>query len=148
MRKTLRTGILNSFIFSSLFLTWFATSVSAQVTDEDAPPLRLQSAETIFINVLIAIWSLSIPYFIFVIIQIGFEWMTSAGDEQKMASLKTRGKNVFFSFGLVFGGYLGVKLLMSLLGLKSPETSGGKCFTSPLDDNAIFQFFFPEACSS
>ncbi|MFC1780496.1 hypothetical protein ACFLY9_02280 [Patescibacteria group bacterium] len=134
---------LKNILQTSLVSLWLyvnSISVAFAVPDE---PLRLQQAESIFVNVIIAAWALSIPFFIFVVISIGGQWMLSAGDEQKLASLKTKGKNVILSFALVFGGYLIVKLVMSLIGLRDPDS----CFTSPIGGNAMFQFFFPEACN-
>ena len=106
--------------------------------------MRIREVESIFINILIAIWALSIPYFMFVIGSIGAQWMMSFGDEQKLASLKTRAGNVVLSFAMVFGGFLVVKLVISLLGVKDPR--GSDCFQSPLGGNPIFQIFFPESC--
>ncbi|MBN2015415.1 hypothetical protein JW766_01145 [Candidatus Dojkabacteria bacterium] len=126
----------------TVFLTQINTKVFA--ADIYAEPMRLREAESIFVNVIIAIWVLSIPYFMFVVGSIGVQWMLSGGDEQKLTELKTRGKNVVFSFALVFGGYLAVRLVMSLLGLRDPN----KCFDAAagMGDSPVFQFFFPGAC--
>lgn len=132
--------LLNIFIFSSLFLTQFTSIVFAQL--EESEPMRIREVESIFINVLIAIWALSIPYFMFVIGSIGAKWMLSFGDEQKLAAIKTRAGNVVLSFAMVFGGFLVVKLIISLLGVKDPND----CFQTPLGGNPIFQVFFPSAC--
>lgn len=142
MKKHLKI-LLNIFIFSTLFLTQFASAAYAQL--EESEPMRIRDIESIFINVIIAIWALSIPYFMFVIGSIGAKWMLSFGDEQKLASLKTRAGNVVLSFAMVFGGFLVVKLVISLLGVKDPR--GSDCFQSPLGGNPIFQIFFPESCS-
>lgn len=107
-------------------------------------PRRLREAESLLANVLVALWALSIPYFIFVIISIGAQWMVSAGDENKLAVIKKRGGNVFLSFALVFGGYLVVRLVMSLVIFRDPNT----CFDAAgsLENSPFFQFFFPNAC--
>lgn len=129
-------GLVN---FMVLFPLVFTNQVMAYVDE----PIRLREAESYVVNGVIAIWALSIPYFMYIVGRIGFEKMLSAGDEQKNAALKTRGGNFFLSFGMVFGGYIFVRLLISLLGLTSPAS----CFTSPMGDTAIFQFFFPTACN-
>ncbi len=140
MKKRLKI-LLKIFVFSTLFLTQFTGAVFAQL--EESEPMRIREVESIFINVLIAIWALSIPYFMFVIGSIGAKWMVSFGDEQKLAALKTRAGNVVLSFVMVFGGFLVVKLVISLLGVKDPND----CFNSPLGGNPIFQVFFPESCT-
>jgi hypothetical protein len=133
---------------SSIFVTIFLTSVIllSQVSASGfygEEPARLSEAQTIVIHALIAVWGLSIFYFIFVVASIGAQWMISMGDEQKLAQLKQRGGNVVIGFAFVFGGYIVVRLVISLLALRSP----GDCFSSPFGNNAIFQFFFPDACS-
>jgi hypothetical protein len=137
LKKIFQVSLVAFQIFTTQFIS------VALAIDESDPPLRIKQLESIFVNVIIAAWALSIPYFIFVVISIGGQWMLSGGDEQKLASLKTKGKNIIFSFALVFGGYLIVKLVMSLIGLRDPNS----CFTSPMGGNAMFQFFFPEACN-
>lgn len=141
MTKTFKT--LKSLLLASMLLL---LQIPHQVLaiDLQDEPMRIRDLESMFINTIIAVWVLSIPYFMFVIGSIGAQWMLSGGDEQKLAGLKKRGGNVALSFALVFGGYIVVKLIISLLGLKSP--GGTDCFTSPFGGSAIFQFFFPEAC--
>ncbi len=146
--KDLIRSINKTFIQVIVYLTLFMFFMPSQAVfavDTDAEPMRLREFEDIFIHALIAIWALCIPYFMFVVGSIGFQWMVSGGDEQKLAGLKKRGGNVALSFAMVFGGYLVVRLVISLLGLKSP--AGEDCFASPFGNSAIFQFFFPEACS-
>lgn len=123
----------------------FASQMGQKVLADDLAtsdqPARLRSAQAMFAKVLTAVWALSILYFIFVIISIGARYMVSAGDENTQAILKKRGGNLVLSFILVFGGYLVVKLIISLLGFKDP----GECFGGGID-TPFFQFFFPELC--
>jgi hypothetical protein len=140
MKRKIYKFLFTVFISSWIFLSYFGASVLA-LTEEDEP-FRIRDFESIVVNILIAIWALSIPYFMFVIISIGASWMLSGGDEQKLGSLKTRAGNVMLSFFLLFGGYLIVKIVISFLGLKDPND----CFKSPLGGSPIFQFFFKEAC--
>ena len=110
---------------------------------KDTAPMRLSAFEDMLANVLIIIWALSIPYFLFTIISIGAKWMISGGDEQKLGVLKTRGGNILLSVGLVFGGYLVIKIIMRLLLFQDPNS----CFKSLLPSQTpFFQFFFSEAC--
>jgi len=140
MKKVINVVI--SYVNFFLFFICFFPNVVLAVDIEDTEPLRIRQLESIFMNVLIAIWALSIPYFMFVIGSIGFKWMTSFGDEQKVAALKTRAGNVVLSFAMVFGGFLVVKIIIGLLGFRDPND----CFKSQLGGNPIFQIFFPEAC--
>ena len=93
-----------------------------------------------------AAWALSIFYFVFVVIMIGVKWMLSQGDESKLSGIKQRGGNIFLAIFFVFGGYILIRLLMSLLGFNDP--SGAKCLNSLLSKQVpFFKFFFPDACS-
>ena len=138
--KKLLNSIKLSFV--SLVVTPVFLKKGVLAADPDAAPLHIREAESWVVNGLIAIWSLSILYFIFLVISIGAQWMIAMGDEQKLASLKKRGGNIVLAFFLVFGGYIVVRLLISLLVLQDPNS----CFTSPFGDVATFQFFFPGVC--
>lgn len=130
------------------FLTWglkLKNRVMATLI-EDTEPARIREAEKIFANVIIAIWALSIPYFIFVVASIGVQYMLSFGDEQKAASVKKKGGNLFVGAGILFGGFLVVKLVISLLGFRAPDKAD--CFADGRDiTDPFFQIFFPELCS-
>ena len=115
-------------------------------------PAHLYKATDIFANVLIAAWSLSILYFIVLIISIGAEWMLSGGDEQKLTALKGRGGRILVAIALIFGGYIFTRTAMSFIALRNPND----CFKTPLAGTAVpgkpffepfFQFFFPKACT-
>ncbi|MBU0975516.1 MAG: hypothetical protein ABIE03_07810 [Patescibacteria group bacterium] len=138
-------NLLRGLFLVPLTLVLKISGVKAAGTIKDEP-YRLQELEVIFIDALLALWALSIPYFIFTVIYIGAQWMLAFGDEQKLAGLKKRGGNVAIAFGLVFGGYIFVRVMIILLALQDP----GNCFTTGFDqfDNmAIFKFFFPGVCT-
>lgn len=105
-------------------------------------PVRVSDFENYFIQALAVIWALTIPYFIFIVISIGASWMTSAGDEAKVAAVKKRAGNFVLSFALVFGGWIVVKLIIDLFGVKQP----GPCFSGTIT-KPFFQIFFPNICT-
>lgn len=110
---------------------------------EESEPHRLRSLENMFANAMIVVWALTIPYFIFIIFSIGFQWIFAFGDEQKLQELKSRGGRVIASFALMFGGYIVISTIMKLFLFQDPN----KCFDSPLGKQVpFFKFFFPEVC--
>ena len=125
-----------------LYVSMFKVNVLAM--SPSAEPARIRDVEKMVVGGLAVVWALTIPYFMFVVGAIGFQLMMSLGDETKQASLKTRGGNFVLSFVMVFGGYLVVKLVMSLLGFKNPGATD--CFGPPVT-NPFFQIFFPEICT-
>jgi len=142
MKKKIRTITNSVFATIFLYLVVMPTHVLADYADE---PYRLRSFEDYFSNIMIAVWGLSIPYFIFSIVMVGFKYAFAFGDEQKLSGLKTRGGNLVIGFFLVFGGYFVVRMIMSLMNFNDP--GGANCFSSPLGGQPIFQFFFPDVCA-
>ncbi len=139
-------------IFTSLGLFLFALNSKAFAQAkpiQQTEPARVRDVETIFAQSLSVLWALSIPYFMYMLIMIGARWMLSFGDETKQGELKKRGGNFVLSMVMVFGGYLVVKMIISLLGFKNPDPSapGKSCFDDGTDvSDPFFQVFFPEIC--
>jgi len=141
MKKgTKRIGVFFFMIFSNLFL--YTQKVFADDLIDSDKPARLSDSRDIFVNVMIAIWALAIPYFIYNVIYIGAQWMLSQGDQGKLTQVKQRGGKIFFSVFLVFGGYLIVRLLIILLDINHPA----HCFNSPFGEVPMFEFFFARVC--
>ena len=129
-------------IIYQVILTFLISVVPVKAEDlinKEVP--RLRDAEVLFINAMVAIWALAIPYFLFNIIYIGFLYMTSLGDENKAATAKQRGGKLVLSAVILFGGWVVVFFLMQVLGLKSGECLEGTTVTKP-----FFRFFFANAC--
>ena len=147
MKKTINRLML----FSSIIVFWFQVIFVALVEAQDdiplvhdaSPPARLKDLQWIVGNIFIAIWTFSIPYFLFMIISIGARYMLSFGDEQKASAVKEKGKNLILSAVFLVGGYIVIQTVMSLFVFKDPDD----CFKTELDDGVFFQFFFPNICS-
>lgn len=140
-RKSVKifTCFITLLVFS--FLSKISVKATTQLNVVGADMPRLKSLETIFLNIMVAIWALSIPYFLFNIVYIGFLYMTSMGDETKAASAKGRGGKLVLSAIILFGGWLVVNFLMNILNLKGGECLDGTPVTEP-----FFRFFFTSAC--
>lgn len=141
-------GTLKRFCYSMLSIPLYLACLASKARADDnliysdTPP-RLRDFEWIFGNIVIAIWALSIPFFIFMVLSIGFQYMFSFGDENKTAAIKQKGTRLVVSMVLLFGGYIVIRLVMSLLVFKDP----GDCFKTNLSDSPMFKFFFPGVCT-
>jgi hypothetical protein len=141
MKKFLKR-IASSFLVILSYPFLYHNNISAKDLVHGDEPARLYDARDIFVNVLIALWAIAIPYFMYNVMYIGGQWMLSQGDQTKLTQVKQRGGRIFLSAFLVFGGYLIVRLLMILLDLNRPET----CFDTPFRDVPMFEFFYPKVC--
>lgn len=144
--KRLPQVIKRILLATVVFLFSAQQKVYAAAIDVTTPPHRIKSVEGYVANALVAIWGLSIFYFMLSIAMIGFQYMTAFGDEQKISQAKKKGGNVVIAFVLVFGGYFFVRMIMELVLFQDPND----CFQSPLggsDPVPIFQFFFPDVCA-
>jgi len=116
LNKKISKFLLIIFVSFFTFFNRFSSIVFAQnnLTTSDTPP-RLRESESVFVTAIVGMWALTIPYFIFNIVYIGFLYMFSFGDEQKAQSVKSRGTNLVVSVGLTFGGYIVVRVLMQIM---------------------------------
>lgn len=138
MKHQLRKVIQVCAVVPVIFFRVFNTAVLAIQKD----PHRIREVEDWVANGILILWSLSIPYFLFTIITVGFQYMTAFGDEQKLAQIKTKGGNIMIGFALVFGGYFVVRIVLDIVMFKNPD----QCFSTPIT-SPFFQIFFPSSCS-
>ena len=133
------TRLVRGILITAFIFLYSPIAARSALVDEEMP--RLRDTETIIANALIALWALSIPYFLFNVVYIGFLYMTSMGDETKAQTAKQRGGRIILSFAIVFGGWIIVKFLIEILQLKG----AGNCMDTVLPDPMI-KFFFENPC--
>jgi len=105
-------------------------------------PPQLRQLEMWFVRLLYALWALSGIFFTFVLIWIGFQYMTSFGNEVALAEVIKKFRNWMIGLGLVFLSYPVLNTFFRML----PIDQSQSCYA----DLSLpgFQFFFPNACGT
>lgn len=120
------------------FVCCGSPSTTGAVSCTDALPLPpdLRQAEVWFVSILYLLWGLSGIFFTSVLIFIGFTYMTSQGDADKIAKAKERIRNWGIGFVLVFLAYPILSTAFSYIGIN-------RCLSQDIQMPG-FQFFFPQ----
>ncbi|MBN1916241.1 hypothetical protein JW796_04670 [Candidatus Dojkabacteria bacterium] len=112
------------------------------LTGECAKPPTLVLVEIWVIKGLYIVWALGGFIFLAGLVAIGFQWMTSGGDEQKLKELKQQATYWAISIPVFFGGVPAINTVLRVF---------------PIDQDALcmeqltlpaFQLVFPNACTS
>ncbi len=90
-------------------------------------------------NIVFFLWSIAPLLTTFNLFRIGFEYMGSQGDPQKVAEVKEKLKNVGLSLLFIFGSWLMVTAIIAIIGIRDPN----QCFTPGSRAPIYFQFVFP-----
>jgi hypothetical protein len=145
---------LVSLIFAGLFLFAFTLPVSANslVNDPNCEsfdtagqciPPGFELAEFWIIKGLYAVWAFGGLTFLAGLIVIGFKWMTSGGEQQKLTEIKKQATYWAISIPVFFGG---IPVIVFVMGLFEINTSNN-CYANLIDNGLpTFQLVFPEAC--
>ncbi|MEI6887069.1 MAG: pilin [bacterium] len=99
---------------------------------------RLEDLQQPVMNIVYFLWSIAPLVTTFNLFRIGFEYMGSQGDPQKLAEVKHKLMNVGLSLIFIFGSWLIVTAVIAFLDIKDPNCSftGGNA-------QITFQFVFP-----
>jgi hypothetical protein len=107
-------------------------------------PPQLRVLEFWFIRIVYAIWAVAGIFFVVVLIGIGFQYMTSFGNEIALGEVIKKFRYWMIGIALVFLSYPGLNTFFSILAVDTSQD----CYQQ-LDDQLIgFQFFFPNACGT
>lgn len=112
------------------------------LTGECAKPPTLKLVEIWVIKGLYIVWALGGFIFLVGLIAIGFKWMTSGGDEQKLKDLKTQATYWAISIPIFFGGVPAINFVLKVF----PINTGRACYQDL--DQPAFQIVFPNACEA
>ena len=119
----------------------FVGTVNAQLGTIDEPP-RLRDLQPMLVEMIYLIWALGGLFFTVLLMWIGFQYMTSAGDPQKKEELKKKGKNWLIGLIIFFLGYPIVSTIYDVIGIGSANP---ECYEQV--DTPGFHFFFPDVCT-
>lgn len=108
-----------------------------------APP-QLRVLEFWFVRILYAIWAVAGIFFTIVLIWIGFQYMTSFGNEVALAEVVKKFRYWIIGMGLVFLSYPGLVTFFNVLAVDTSQD----CYQQLEDQLIGFQFFFPNACGT
>lgn len=128
-------------VFVILLLSYSVSSVSAQLGTMNEPP-RLRDLQPMLVEMIYLIWALGGLFFTVLLMWIGFQYMTSAGDPQKKEELKKKGKNWLIGLVVFFLGYPIVSLIYDVIGIGSANPDCYEQVSTP-----GFHFFFPDVCT-
>lgn len=103
-------------------------------------PPTIQIIEIWFVRILYVVWAFSGIAFTFILISIGFEYMTSFGNAQAQAHSIKRLRYWIIGLGLVFLAYPMLNTFFSIL----PINRDAACLRDL--DLPGFHIFYPEAC--
>lgn len=115
----------------------------AIVRDAIASPPKLQQLEVWFVKILYMAWGLSGIVFTFILLYIGFLYMTSRGNDKMMADVKTKLRNWFVGLVLVFLSYPVLNTFFKVIGINEDA-----CYYDITQTMPGFKFFFPTVCYS
>ncbi|HEC65759.1 MAG TPA: hypothetical protein ENI23_10715 [bacterium] len=107
----------------------------------DCTPPTFRQVEIWVINGLYLIWAFGGLIFLVGLIVIGFQWMTSGGDQQKLEELKKRATYWAISIPIFFGGVPVINTVMNFL----PISESATCYESLSQPG--FQLVFPNSCA-
>jgi len=119
-----------------------ATDVFAQNLGSMDEPPRLRDLEPLLVQMVYLIWALGGIIFTILLMWIGFQYMTSAGDPQKKEELKKKGRNWLIGLVIFFVGYPIVATIYDVLGIGSSNLDCYEQISTP-----GFHFFFPDICT-
>jgi len=156
----LSKGIFTGLVLLALLLIVLPQSVYAQTSstpiDTDAgnvvtcdisadpscsPPPTLTLVEFWVIKALYITWAVGGFIFLFGLVAIGFRWMTSGGDQQKLEELKKQATYWAISIPIFFGGVPAVNFVLQVF----PVSKEATC-TQQLNSLPAFQLVFPGTC--
>jgi hypothetical protein len=107
-------------------------------------PPQLRVIEYWFLKIVYSAWALAGIYFTFVLIYIGFLYITSFGNEFAVADVIKRFRNWMIGMALVFLSYPVLVTFFNVL----PIDRSQNCYTNVQQGVIGFQFFFPNLCGS
>ncbi len=113
------------------------------VRDAIASPPKLQQLEVWFVKILYMAWGLSGVVFTFILIYIGFLYMTSKGNDKMMADVKTKLRNWFIGLVLIFLSYPVLNTFFRAIGINEDA-----CYYDVTQTMPGFKFFFPTVCDT
>lgn len=137
----MRKKLLLSLIILITFLG-FSHIISAQSLGTLDQPPRLRDLEPVLVQVIYVIWALTGIIFALILMFIGFQYMTSLGDQQKQQELMQRGRNWLIGLFLVFLGY---PLVVTIYGVIGVGENNPDCYQQVSTPG--FHFFFPDVCT-
>ncbi len=105
-------------------------------------PPQFRVLEFWFVRILYAVWALAGIFFTFVLIWIGFYYMTSFGNEIALGEVVKRFRNWMIGIALVFLSYPALNTFFSVLSIDRDNS----CYSEL--ELPGFQFFFPTACGT
>lgn len=127
------------------FICRYESSDSSSSTHVQAAvpiPPQLRQLEIWFVRIMYSLWALSGIFFTFVLIWIGFQYMTSFGNEMALSEVIKKFRNWMIGLGLVFLSYPVLNTFFALLPLDESQS----CYADLTLPG--FQFFFPNACGT
>ena len=152
--KILFTGL----VFLALLFLWSPQSVGATGTftdiedeggvtacddlssDECTQPPTLHLVEIWAIKALYIAWAVGGIIFLVGLVSIGFRWLTSGGDQQKLEELKKQATYWAISIPIFFGGVPAISFVLQVFPINQEATC--------LQDTSLpgFQIIFPNVC--
>lgn len=136
------TFLVTPFAVGEVYATGAVTApCDIDTVDPNCDPPQLQEIEYFAVRILYIIWAAGGLVFLILMIIIGFTWMTSGGDEGKIATAKKRAGQWIVGFLLYFLSQPIVGTLMK--GLIAPGDKD--CFKNL--NTPGFTFFFADVCT-
>lgn len=127
---------------SGRFICTYIDQLSGQVVERDAAPRppQLRVIEIWLVRLLAVTWALSGIAFTFLLMWLGFKYMTAFGNTYVIADVIKDFRKWIIGLALIFLSYPALVTFFRLLPLSRTD-----CFD---DISPGFQFFFPTACES
>lgn len=124
------------------FLCTYLDTLNGEIVTRDAAPRppQLRVLEIWFMRILAIIWALSGIVFTFLLMWLGFKYMTAFGNKYVIADVIKDFRKWVIGLALIFLSYPALVTFFRLLPLSRTD-----CFD---EIGPGFQFFFPTACQS
>lgn len=103
-------------------------------------PPQLRVLEFWFVRIVYVAWAIAGVFFTFVLIAIGFQYMTSFGNEVALKDVVVKFRNWMIGLALVFLSYPVLNTFFNVLTIDRDQS----CYSELQMPG--FQFFFPQAC--